>query len=91
MVTKEEYMKIYAEGYVAGLEKAKENAECPYIDAKGIMERYNNKIGIGKARDILRAVRMQCNGGMLESASIVKMSELLYWESIVDKQFNARI
>ena len=90
-VTREEYLKIYAEGYVAGIEKAKGDAECPYIDAKGIMERYGKRIGIGKAREILRAVRMHCNGGMLESSSIVKMSELLYWESCVDKTYLARL
>ena len=86
----EAYMGAYMRGYTDALEKQKEKDECPYIDVEGIMERYGG-IGISKAHNILRAVRHCCNGGKLCSSSMVLKSELLYWESIVDKQYLARL
>lgn len=86
----EAYMSAYMRGYTDALEKQKENAQRPYIDVEGIMERYGG-IGINKARNILQAVRHCCNGGKLGSSSMVLVSEIEYWESQVDKQYLARL
>ena len=70
---------------------------CPSLrtatedDIKGIIDRYGGRIGQNKAREILQAVRHCCNGGKLNSCSLVLRSELEYWESIVDKKFLARL
>lgn len=87
----EAYMRAYMDGYTAALEKAAGEAEKPYIDMEGLIERYGGRIGQNKAREILQAVRHCCNGGKLNSCSLVLRSELEYWESIVDKQFLARL
>ena len=88
---KELYMRAYMDGYTAALEKAAREAEKPYIDMEGLIERYGGRIGQNKAREILQAVRHCCNGGKLNSCSLVLRSELEYWESVVDKQFLARL
>ncbi|MBR2343012.1 MAG: hypothetical protein IKA64_02020 [Clostridia bacterium] len=82
---KEQYMRAYMDGYTAAIEKLKREGtgEPPYIDAAGIMERY--RVGEKKAHEIIRAVRYCCGGGMLGASGKVKMAELLYWESLVDK------
>lgn len=87
----EPYMRAYMDGYTAALEKAKAEQKSPVIDKEGIIKRYGNRIGINKAGEILRAVRHCCNGGKLGSCSVVLLSELEYWESIVDKTFLARL
>ena len=87
----EAYMRAYMDGYTEGLKKASGEAEKPYIDFKGIIERYGGRIGENKAREILQAVRHCCNGGKLKSSSLVLRSELEYWESVVDKKFLARL
>ncbi|MBQ8005237.1 MAG: hypothetical protein IJ303_02880 [Clostridia bacterium] len=87
----EGYQKAYMEGYTAGLEYKMKQEGKPYIDKQGIIERYDGKIGINKAGEILRAVRRVCGGGKLESCSIVLVSELEYWESIVNKQLKERL
>jgi len=87
----EEYMKGYAEGYASALDKQRAAGARPYIDKEGIIERYGGKIGQNKAGEILRAVRHCCDGGKLDSCSIVLISELEYWESIVDKKFLERL
>ena len=87
----EAYMRAYMDGYTAALEKAAGEAEKPYIDMEGLIERYGGRIGQNKAREILQAVRHCCNGGKLNSCSLVLRSELEYWESVVDKQFLARL
>ena len=84
----EAYMKAYMDGYTA----AKEGREvAPYIDKEGLVKRYGGKIGLNKAGEIIRAVRRVCNGGKLGSCSLILMSELLYWESIVEKNFVERL
>lgn len=91
-MTNEEYRKAYMEGYVAGLEKGREESEKelkPIFKNKDIMERYG--IGRGKASEVIRAVRHVSGGGGFGTAGMVKRSELLYWESIVDKTFLARL
>ena len=89
-IVNEAYMRAYMDGYSAALEKHKEEKNKPYIDLEGIVERYGG-IGMGKARDIIRAVRTVCNGGKLDSCSKILVSELEYWESIVDKQYKSRL
>ena len=69
------YMHAYMDGYNAALKEAKEGAAKPYIDKDGIIERYDRKIGISKAGEIIRAVRNTCNGGKLDSCSLVLRSE----------------
>ena len=87
----DKYREAYMAGYVAALEKMKSEATKPYIDKEALIARYDHKIGINKAGDILRDVRHACNGGKLDSCSIVLLSELEYWESVVDKKFKARL
>ena len=87
----ESYMRAYMDGYTAALEKASGEQKSPIIDKDGIIKRYGGKIGINKAGEILRAVRHCCNGGKLGSSSFVLISELEYWESIVDKTYLARL
>lgn len=87
----EAYMRAYMDGYTDGLKKAAGEAEKPYIDMQGIIERYGGRIGQNRAREIIQAVRHCCNGGKLNSCSLILRSELEYWESIVDKQYLARL
>ena len=54
-----------------------------------IQARYG--VGIGKARSIIRGIRAVCGGGKLGLTTKVLMSEMLYWESIVDKEYIARL
>ena len=84
----EEYCKAYMEGYVAGLEKAK-TEEKSFFTVEDIAKRYG--CGINKAGEVLRAVRHLCGGGGFNSCSLIKRSELLYWESYVDKSFVERL
>ena len=84
----EEYKKIYMEGYTAGLRDGKAEAqkeEKPFFDNDDIRNRYG--VGKAKASEIIRAVRHVCGGGGFGASGMVKRSELLYWESIVDTTF----
>lgn len=90
-MSNEAYMQAYMAGYTAALEKQKEADSKPYIDKDGIIERYGGRIGQGKAYEILQAVRHCCNGGKLNSSSLVLVSELEYWESVVDAKFKERL
>lgn len=83
----EPYMRAYMAGYTAALEKTKADGDKPYLDLQDIIDRYDGKIGINKARDIMRAIRHCCNGGKLDSCSLVLRSEVEYWETLVDKRF----
>lgn len=83
------YAKGYIDGFLAATEEHKAKEEKPYFDVEDIMKRYN--VGTSKAYNILRAVRRCCNGGKLLSAGSVLKSELLYWESIVEKNFVERL
>ena len=84
------YCRGYMDGYMTAMEKAKAKEEKAYLDLNDIVERYGG-IGVAKARDIIRAVRTVCNGGKLDSCSKILVSEILYWESIVDKQYKSRL
>lgn len=89
---RDEYMKAYMEGYTAGIEKARADAkadEKPYFTLEDIMKRY--QVGKNKAGEILRAVRHASGGGGLGSCSMVKRSELFYWETLVDKRYIERL
>lgn len=91
-MSNEEYQRIYMEGYTAGLRDGKAEAqsqEKPFFKAEDIMKRY--EVGLNKAYEILRAVRAVTGGGGFGTAGMVKRSELLYWESIVDKKYLTRI
>ena len=90
-MSNEAYMQAYMAGYTAALEKQKEAEAKPYIDKDGIIARYDGRIGQGKAYEILQAVRRCCNGGKLNSSSLVLVSELEYWESVVDAKFKERL
>lgn len=83
-MTSEEYKSAYMAGYMAGKESA---VKQPYLDRDGIIARYGGKIGINKAMQIIRSVRHTCGGGKLDSASLVLVSEVEYWESQVNKEF----
>lgn len=89
-IVNEAYMRAYMDGYTAALEKQKEKQEKPYLDLNDIVERYGG-IGVAKAREIIRAVRTVCNGGKLDSCSKILLSEITFWESIVDKQYKSRL
>lgn len=84
--TNEGYRHGYIDGYLAAAEELKTKEAKPYIDKDGIIERYGGKIGINKAYQIIRAVRQVCGGGKLDSSSIILLSELEYWESLVKKE-----
>ena len=83
----EEYKSAYMAGYMAGKESAQAESRQPYLDRDGIIARYGGKIGINKAMEIIRSVRHVCGGGKLDSASLVLVSEVEYWESQVNKEF----
>ena len=88
----EEYRKAYMDGYVAGLERARNEAvkeEKPFFTVDDVASRYN--CGKNKAGEIIRAVRHVTGGGGFGSCGMVKRSELLYWESIVEKTFVERL
>ena len=85
------YMRAYMEGYTAALEKANAERVKPYLDKDMIIERYDGKIGENKALEIMRAVRHVCNGGRLDHKSLILLSELEYWESLVDAKYKARL
>lgn len=85
------YMRAYMDGYTAAMEKAKAEQVKPYIDKEALIKRYDGKIGMNKALEILRNVRHVCNGGSLHHDGLVLLSELEYWESLVDKQYKERL
>ena len=88
----EEYRDAYMKGFLDGLEKARSEAtptEKPYFAVEDIMQRYD--CGRNKAGEIMRAVRRVSGGGSLGARGKVKRSELLHWESIVNKKFMERL
>lgn len=87
----ETYAAGYADGFAAAMERARREDDKPYLTKEDIIKRYNGEIGINKAGDIMRAVRTACGGGKLNSCSIILKSELEYWESLVVKEFKARL
>ncbi len=87
----EEYMRAYMDGYTAGLEKARADFRDPVIDREGLIERYRGRISNDKAYEIIRAVRHCCNGGKMKSSSLILLSELEYWESVVDPTYLERL
>lgn len=88
-------LHLYAKGYAQGREDALKEmskiTEKPYIDINGVIEAFDGKIGINKAGQILRSVRHVCNGGKLDSCSLVLRSEFNYWLSIVDAKYLERL
>ena len=87
----EQYMRAYMEGYTAAKAQAVKDEKKPYLDKDDIIARYDNKIGVNKAREIIQAVRHACGGGKLNSSSLVLLSEVEYWESLVDKRYIERL
>ena len=85
----EQYMRAYMEGYTAGLAKAGESQDKPYLTVDDVMARYG--ISKGKAYGIMQAVRHCCNGGKLNNDRMILRAELEWWEKEVDKQFKARL
>lgn len=87
---RQEYARAYAEGYAAGIASVTlVPPPSPVLRLADIQERYS--VGINKARQILQAIRHVCNGGKLDAAGAVLLSEAEYWETLVDKQFKARL
>lgn len=82
---------VYMRGYMEGYNAAKAEAKVPYVDKDMLIARYNGRIGINKAYEILRAVRRTCGGGKLQSNNVVLLSELEYWESQVDTTYVERL
>lgn len=83
-----EVLDAYLQGYQRGVAQATAQSK-PYMTVADIAERYD--VGIGKARDILNAVRMFCNGGKLNHESRVLVAEVEYWESVVDTRKKERL
>ena len=83
------YMEAYMSGYTAGVEKARAETSKPYLTVEDVMARYGG-MSKGKAYDIMTAVRHCCNGGKLNHSGMILLSELEYWESIVDPKFKER-
>ena len=86
-----EYTKGYAAGFHAAMEQSKREEEKPYLTVNDIIKRYDGKIGVNKAGEIMRAVRRVCGGGKLDSCSLILRSEMEYWESLVDKEYVPRL
>ena len=84
-----EYARAYAAGYADGIAACGGGRTSPVLKLGDIQARYS--VGVNKARQILQAIRHYCNGGKLESASAVLVSEAEYWESLVDKTFKERL
>ena len=84
------YMEAYMSGYTAGVEKARAQSAKPYLTVEDVMARYGG-MSKCKAYEIMRAVRHCCNGGKLNHDGMVLLSELEYWESIVDPKFKERL
>lgn len=84
------YMRAYMDGYTAGMEKVRGEVTKPYLTVEDVMDRYGG-ISKSKAYEIMRAVRHCCNGGKLNNDRMILLSELAYWESVVDKQFRERL
>ncbi|MBQ8340053.1 MAG: hypothetical protein IJX39_04580 [Clostridia bacterium] len=84
------YMRAYMDGYTAGVEKAKGEIVKPYLTVEDVMARYGG-ISKGKAYEIMVAVRHCCNGGKLNHNGMILLSELEYWESVVDAKFKERL
>ena len=82
------YMRAYMDGYTAALAEKKDKP--PYLDVQGIIDRYGG-IGMNKAREIMQAVRHTCNGARLKSSGMILLSEMEYWESLVDKTYLERL
>lgn len=84
------YMRAYMDGYTAGVEKARGEISKPYLTVEDVVERYGG-ISKGKAYEIMVAVRHCCNGGKLNHNGMILLSELEYWESMVDAKFKERL
>ncbi len=61
---------------------------CVALTHEDIMARYG--IGQSKAYGIIRAIRSVCGGGKLGQGKVLP-SEVLYWESLVDKTYVSRL
>lgn len=83
----EMYMRAYMEGYTAALKLEREEKGKPYIDKHALIERYDGKIGLSKAMEIIRCVRHACGGGKLDCAGLVLRSELEYWENTITPEY----
>ena len=86
----EMYMRAYMDGYTAGMERVRGEVKRPYLTVEDVIERYGG-ISKGKAYDIMRAVRHCCNGGKLNNDRMILLSELEYWEGIVDAKYKERL
>lgn len=86
---REQFLSGYLAGYMKAIQEKQAEEQMAYVDAEAIAKRYD--IGINAARDVLKGIRHVCNGGKLGSCSKVLVSELKYWESLVDKQYVARL
>ena len=84
------YMRAYMDGYTAGVEKGKGESTKPYLTVEDVMARYGG-IGKAKAYEIMVAVRHCCNGGKLNHSGMILLSELEYWERLVDAKFKERL
>ena len=84
------YMRAYMDGYTAGMEKARGEQTKPYLTVEDVIERYGG-ISKSKAYDIMVAVRHCCNGGKLNHNGMILLSELEYWESVVDQKYKERL
>lgn len=85
-----EYARAYAEGYAAGIASVTVSPPpSPVLRIEDIQARYG--VGVNKARQIIQAIRHVSNGGKLDAAGAVLVSEAEYWESLVDKQFKKRL
>lgn len=87
----EAYMRAYMAGYTAAKKEKEDREEKPYLDKDDIIARYGGRIGVNKAGEIIRAIRRVCNGGKLDSCSLVLRSEVEYLESLVDKKFKEHL
>ena len=74
----EEVKRAYLEGYRDGMDAGPEDRQI--MDAGDIVAYFADQgktISKGKAQSILRAVRLNYNGGLLDSASYITRAEFL--------------
>ena len=82
-------LDLYLRGVAEGYSRAKADEGRVWLDLEGVMARY--EVGENRARGIIQAIRHHCNGGLLNAAGKVLISEAIAWENAPQIKFKARL
>lgn len=82
-------LDLYLRGVEAGYSRARGEGGKVFLDLEDIMARYD--VGENRARGIIQAIRRHCNGGLLNAAGKVLVSEAIAWENAPEIKFKARL